>query len=842
MPLLRRAPLSPPNRRRTFALSTPLCTWEHLVRLSCLRPCNLLIAVFVLALVCPALGQRFAVPPFYSVAPAPAGVASGDFNGDGKLDVVTANPNGQNISVLLNSGKGSFLPAVNYTVTPGFDPYSVLVADLNRDGKLDIAVSGDGCCGGAVVVLLGNGDGTFQAAVSYAAGGQSAGSVVAADMNGDGKLDLIVPTQSTGGLTYAVVGVLLGNGDGTFQPVISTTLTSLGGSRASLVVADFNKDARQDVALLVEGQLNILIGKGNGTFQAPVAFGTGDLAALAVGDINKDGAVDIVAAYLTGSVYIFLGNADGTFQTPVASATSINASAITLTDLNKDGNLDVIIGGAYPSAVAVFFGNGTASLSAPVLYAVGAGPASPGATLAADLNGDGFPDVVCTNDLDSTITILFGSSTGALRASVVPPYPLGALVTGDFNNDGNLDVAASNEGANAFGVFLGQGDGTFRPPTNFAVGKTPYSITAADFNGDGKLDVATANASTVSVAFGNGDGTFKPPVNYGSSSNLGSPSTFITAVDVNGDGKPDLAVITRPVGIPALVAIMLNSGNGTFLPAAQYRVEGFPQSLTFADFNGDGKLDMAAFDYKAPYPVSIFLGNGDGTFQNPVNYTVRTSCLQLIAADLNGDGNQDLILSCGYLGTMLGDGDGTFQPVSFSPNLGALEIASGDFNGDGKIDIAAGGNDFGIFYGNGDATFDYTDYGLAVKSIAVGNFNNDNAPDVVIHNGAGLFVLLNTAGTSDVLTSSPNPSKVAQIVMFKSTLRATVKGSSTVMPTGSITFLDGTSKLANIALKNGVALYQTSKLTRGKHNITAAYSGDANFNPNVSAVIVQTVE
>jgi Bacterial Ig-like domain (group 3)/FG-GAP-like repeat len=790
-----------------------------------------------------ALAQRFAVPPIYPVGYGPTGMASGDLNGDGKPDLVIATPGSLSVSVLLNKGDGTFLPVVYYAVSDVASATSVVVADFNGDGKLDIAATGDGCCGGAVAILLGNGDGTFQTPVGYAVGGGSPGSVVAADMNGDGKLDLVIPSQGTVSLSYATVGVLLGNGDGTFQPVIVTTLTSFGGIQASLIVADFNKDSKPDVAFLVEGELNVLLGKGDGTFQPPVAYMPQEMAAIAAGDMNNDGIVDLVGVNVAGAVDVYLGNGDGTFQTAVASALSVNSEAIALSDLNGDGKLDVIVGGPFPSGVAVFFGNGTVNLSAPVIYAVGAGPASRGAVLAADLNGDGHPDVVCTNDLDSTITVLMGSATGKLASIVVAVSPAGPIVTGDFNNNGNLDLAASVFIKNEFSVFLGEGNGLLHAPADFAVGHFPESITTADFNGDGKLDIATANTVNVSVAFGNGDGTFQPAVDYGASSNLGSPSTYVTAVDVNGDSKPDLAVVTRPVGGPAVVAIMLNSGNGTFLPATQYRVNGYPESVAFADFNGDGKVDMATFDYQVPYDVSVLLGNGDGTFQNPVNYRIGAPCASLITADVNGDGKQDLVLGCGVLGVMLGNGDGTFQPVTFDlSNLGAIEIAAGDFNGDGKIDIAAAGNDFGVFYGNGDGTFSYIDYGLEVRNLAVGDFNGDNAPDVAINNGVGVFVVLNPGGTYDVLKSSLNPSTVGQRVTFRASVSASVKGSSAGTPTGFITFRDGAFELAMVPLRNGVAFFQTSKLGAGTHNITAVYSGDSNFNPNVSAVLSQVVQ
>lgn len=518
-------------------------------------------AVLALVATFPAAADsRFITPPTYSVAtlhnpgPEPAGMATADLNGDGKPDLVVANFAGQNIAVLLNNGDGTFKPPVFYTTPQLNTPYAVVIADFNGDGKLDIVSGGEGGAGGQVTVFLGNGDGTFQAGVVYFVGNNGSAWVAAADMNGDGILDLVVPGDSGTGNGDEVVSVLLGVGDGTFQAPITTTLTYGAGSYDTLAAADFNKDGKTDIALLANGRLLLLLGNGNGTFQSPVDLQVQSNHMVIAADMNNDGNLDLITVSDSG-VYVLLGNGNGTFQTAVSNTVSGGPLAIALSDLNGDGKLDVVVGGDSPSALQVLFGNGTATLGSPILYATGSGPAFAGAIVTADFNGDGYPDVVASNAGDADVSVLFGSQSGSLQSTVVSQAIAGPMVPGDFNNDGKLDVLSLFPGLYDFFLFFGEGNGALQPPAAFTVGSTAYFVTAADFNGDGNLDVASANVKNVSVALGKGDGTFQPLVNY--TSNLGD-STYIAAPDLKGDGKPDLAVITRPTGGSAVIAIMLN--------------------------------------------------------------------------------------------------------------------------------------------------------------------------------------------------------------------------------------------------------------------------------------------
>jgi hypothetical protein len=284
----------------------------------------------------------------------------GDFNGDGRLDVVVTgsdnNGNGR-VSILLGNGDGTFQAAQNFPV--GWYPSSVAVGDFNGDGRLDLAVSITGTYPNfkesSVSVLLGNGDGTLQAAQNFAVG-IIPGSVVVGDFNGDGRLDVVVTGSDDNG--NGRVSILLGNGDGTFQAAQNFPV---GNRPNSVVVGDFNGDGRLDLAVAasqdsyLQGTVSILLGNGDGTFQAAQNFPVGRYpSSVVVGDVNGDGVPDLVVTSGTeldeittsGTVHVLLGKGDGTFRAFPASHVSYVAgdfvNSVAVGDFNGDGWLDAV--------------------------------------------------------------------------------------------------------------------------------------------------------------------------------------------------------------------------------------------------------------------------------------------------------------------------------------------------------------------------------------------------------------------------------------------------------------------------------------------------------------------
>jgi hypothetical protein len=526
----------------------------------------------------------------------------------------------------------------------------------------------------------------FRAAQQFAAGANP-WSVVTADFNGDGIQDLAVAN-----FTDSTVSILLGNGNGTFQPIACNSATAsdctTGTEPISLAVGDFNGDGKLDLAMacLYDNAVAILLGNGDGTFQNTVApivaeyttgKGTGPYS-VAVGAFGSSSTLDLaVTDSASNQVSILFGNGDGTFQIPMSSdmyTTGTEPTSVAVGNLNGDAYPDLVVANFGSNTVSVLLGTGNAAspFQTHVDYPTGSEPIS---VAIGYFNGPQSPPYVATaNNFANTVSVLPDSSAGTLGAAT--SFATGSeptfVAVGDVNGDGNPDLAVADEGGGSVSVLLGNGNGTFQTHADFGAGISPRSIALGNFNGDQNLDIAVANTNSasdsVSILLGYGNGSFQDSGVFAT----GLEPLGAASGDFNGDGIPDL-VTAGPApsgtcggqagqGAPC-VTVQLGKGDGTFQAPIETQVSSLPYGVAVGDFNGDHILDLAVVNVGAD-TVSILLGNGNGTFRTPVNsYSTGSEPVAVAAGALGGGHTLDLVvanLESDTVSVLVGNGDGTF--------------------------------------------------------------------------------------------------------------------------------------------------------------------------------------
>jgi hypothetical protein len=405
-----------------------------------LRRSGLTGALLVLAPV--AFGQTFTSAVSYNAGnnANPLSLAVADVNGDGKRDIITGNNGSSMVGVLLGNGPGTFQAVATTSAGSGSMPNDIAVADVNADGKADVITANYGT--NSVGVLLGNGNGTFAAAVAYSTGsGSQPYGLAVADVNGDGKADIITANSAT-----SSIGVLLNTGTGTFAAMVAYPTGT--ATPVNVAVGDVNNDGKADIVACINfnSAVGLLLGNGNGTFQALSTIAlTNKPNNLVLADLNADSKLDIITSSDNNSGYatVQLGNGNGTFATATSYTLSSNSftNSLAVADVSGDGKPDIITANPGNYTTGVLKNNGTGTFAAVQTFSAGSSGSMPYDVVAADVSGDGKPDIITANVSANTVSVLLNTATFlATQPAALPAevqlYPNPTATTASFSTKG----------------------------------------------------------------------------------------------------------------------------------------------------------------------------------------------------------------------------------------------------------------------------------------------------------------------------------------------------------------------------------------------------------------------
>jgi hypothetical protein len=780
--------------------------------------------------------QSFAAPtPVYpgsTLTPSTAltNLITANLRGAGKKDIIASNG-----LVLLNDGAGNFTATSSAAFPPPLSNSNVgpnlATGDFNKDGKLDLVVS----TGGAALTYLGKGDGTFTPGPGYATVNTD-GFVTVSDLDGDCNPDIYIGEANGGfyfgddlNLSYA----LMGNGDGTFQgaPTIPATYTGTN-------LGDVNGDGQPDLITPTTGTVNglpavftVQLGTPKGTFNSvstitlpatitvsvseftsPITINTANISAssYALGDLNGDGKADLAFVSNNGGYAVYfvaLGNGDGTFSTPVAYGfpqiapssgfdISLTADSLHIGDFNHDGHNDL-----------AFTFNEIAGSSSPI-----ATPYNTGYVVLPGVGNGTFGAPIITTTTSTNTPPVFA-------------VPSTIFSTVDVNKDGNSDLLAmTNVGTPATGfgnqlqIYLSKGDGTFQAPITPSTAANPGLIntgtpcTLTDLNKDTKLDLicfgeTTAGQAQLAISLGNGDGTFGTATIFNVGGGDAIRSSGLAAADFDGDGNVDLALIDGA----DFSGIFYGKGDGTFtsipfngnaVPKDLINLAGSGSSIA-VDLNKDGKPDILSGN-------TVFLNN----YANAPTIVPQSNTTTTVTASA----------------TSIARGGSITFTATVTPATGSTIPTGQIIFGDGDLQIGSATVD-----PTGKATFSTTALASGSHSITAAYGGS-----TTFLGSLSSTITVNVTGTAAITTTTNLTASATSITTGASiTFTATITpaAGSTGTPTGTVTFLDGATTLGSGTVASGKAAYTTTALTTGSHNITAVYSGDTAFSTSTSSAV-----
>ncbi|CAF3165707.1 unnamed protein product [Rotaria sp. Silwood2] len=681
----------------------------------------------------------------------PRSVAVGDFNNDHQMDIVVANSGTNTIGIFLSQDSENF---TNQQIYPtGFDsrPYSLVVNDFNNDNYLDIAVANYGT--NNIGVFLGNQNGTFSNQIIFSLYSSHPCFITVGDFNNDNQTDIVVANHDTNN-----IGILLGNGNGSFQEQI-TYSTGYDSHPYALVIGDFNKDNRSDIAVANYGtdNIGIFLGYGNGTFANQKIYTTtlnSNPSSIAVGDLNNDNYLDIIVThYGTGKIGIFFGYEDGTFAAQTTFSINSNSRPyyITVGYFDKDNQLDVVVVDSQNDQVHILLQYDNRAFARTTTYD-GIYMSSPIFVAVTDFDNDNQSDIVIANYGTNNVLILTQYFIKPLVRQT--NYRVGkdsrptSVIVYDFSNDDRLDLLVNNFNDDSLLLLTGNDNGTFQRRTTYFTGNksAPKHFSIGDFNNDNRMDIVTANygSDSIGILLAQDNGTFSDVTTY--FVGYGSNPWSVAVGDFNDDSHLD--VVTANHGSRGL-GILLGHGNGTFANATTYyaNIIVLPILVAIGDLNNDKKLDVVVTDASSDNVV-VLLGHGNGTFLDAMTSSLdRYSAPNAVClVDLNNDTYLDVIVSTlddSFVGILLGYGNGTFQKMTkYSPNSRSsiYHIAIADFNNDHQHDFIVtdiANDEIVIYYGYGNGSFQLgrrysTGFGSSPYAVTTVKLKNSNQINIVV--------------------------------------------------------------------------------------------------------------
>ncbi|MFN8641841.1 MAG: VCBS repeat-containing protein [Candidatus Binatia bacterium] len=583
------------------------------------------------------------------------GIVSGDFDGDGTIDVATCNAGtgGNEVNVLIGFDDGTLTSSGSIPVNSF--PSGMLLADFDGDdiGDLIIALSNDN----AVTFMKGRQDEEFfDPPAGLTAVGTGPVGLGSADLDGDGRRDLVVANEGSDS-SPGSVSILRGNGDGSFTLILQDDPSEPGSTIAAL----------------------------------PAELGT---RAVALGNLDADPALDILALNTrSNTLSVYSGDGQGSFTPRGTIATGPSPQDLVLFDANADGKLDLVVAESNADGVTVRPGNGDRSFAVGTTYPVGTAPTR---LAVGDLDGNGTQDLVASNSRSGDVTLLRGDGMGGFggaRTFVADAEPQ-AVTLADLNGDDQLDVASATQGGDSgpsVAVLRNRGAGVLQAVEDVAASNGPSAVAAADVTDDALPDLlVTGDTGTVLILPALAGGGF----GAGGSVNIGGRGLGLVAVDLNGDARPDLAAVDNQNN---RVAVAFATGPGRYGATQLYPVAEGPGNIASGDFNDDGRPDLAVSAIGPPGRVSALLQQANGSFGSARSTLLETeeTPLGIAALDANCDGKDDLVVAnqaSNTVSVLRSNGDGTFAISQTLPveqvGQGPIAVVAADFNRDGVADFA----------------------------------------------------------------------------------------------------------------------------------------------------------